>query len=579
MFRSRSGPIIAIILLFGLMVSAGAGAPVPSLREHVRETTLANGLKVVVVERHQAPLFFALITFRVGSTIETLDHTGLSHFMEHMLFKGSKTLGTTDYKKEVPILKELEETAAKMRDLQILIGNWRFDMFEEVLQQTRKSLPPEVLEKVGASESEALQTALETLQNQAEVLPAEWQKTPWITYDNNINYWSIYLELLDLRLQILNLMQEQKQFIQQTALDQIYDIHGAQGLNAGTGYDGTTYMVGLPSNCLELWMFLESDRFQNPVFREFYSEREVIQEEARMYENEPDDVLQKIFMENAFVAHPYGRPIIGWTSDIQRTTRTDMENHFRRFYAPNNCQLTIVGDVNAEETFKMVKRYFSPWKSAEVAQEVLVQEPPQIGEKRIRVEFDAEPQMMMGFHVPAAPHPDYYALRMAEEVLSSGRTSRFYRNIFEKGLTAGSPGAWLGPSDRYPGVFILSGGPRENHTVEELETALLTELDNLKSELVNERELERIRNRYLRSQFDRLRYNRWLAFSISSAFKSRGDWKVLEDDFNRLMAVTPEDIQRVANKYFTSQNRTVASLVKPTEANPPVNANEEGANQ
>lgn len=557
--------VIGVILLLTFNPALAAiPTDVPPLSEKVEETTLDNGLKIVIVERHAAPVFFALQTFRVGSTIEITNRSGLSHFMEHMLFKGSETIGTKNYRKERPIMEELETVALEMRDLQTSMQNWRFQMFEDYTTTVKFDIPPEKKQEAGSDAAATWRMVLEALPESAADLPLEWRDSPWIATDADRNYWLDYRRILELRINISELLTEQREYIVQTEHDGIYDTHGGKNNNAFTSYDETGYTVGLPSNCLELWMFIESDRFMNPVFREFYSERDVILEEKSQREDNPGGALRKSFMEVAFSAHPYRRGAIGWKEDIQLTLRSDMENHFKRYYGPNNCQITIVGDVDAKTVFKMAKKYFGPWERVDIAHEITVTEPEQQGERRLEVEYDAEPQMLIGYHVPSTPHPDSYALEMTARILSTGKTSRFYMNIFvEKRLTGRSPYAWIGPGDRYPGLFTIGAASRAPHTLEEVEEAVFEELETLKKELVSDRDLERAKNRYKVWELMRMRSNQWLAYTLGGSFVTSGDWRTSIDDYERLMKVTSEDIKRVAEKYFTKTNRTVGYLVKP----------------
>ena len=556
-------PLLTIALFFTPL--ATTNGEVGTLDDRVREKVLDNGLRVVVVERHNAPVFFSLISFRVGSCQELPNHSGLSHFLEHMLFKGTKTLGTTDYKKELPIMEELEAVAARIKDKQVALKPWRFDLFEEYATKVRAELPAEVREKVSSNEAERWRATLDAMPVDLKKLPEEWLVNPWTVEDGDQNHWKNYRELLEERIRLTELIIEHKQYISDSEpMDAIYKRNGSKSLNAFTTNDQTTYMVGLPSNCLELWMYLESNRFKDPVFREFYNERDVVQEEYRQRSSNPGSKLYKRVLQTAFQTHPYSDPVIGNLSDIRLTLRSDMEEHFERYYAPNNCQLAIVGDVDANVVFKMAEKYFGPWKASEVAEEVTVIEPEQDGERRVKVEYQAEPRLIMAFHVPVAPHPDSYPLVMADYILSSGRTSRFYKSIFEEQqLTASAPGIWDAPGERYPNLMMFSATPKSPHTSEEVEEAILEELEKLKTEPISDRELEKVRNSFKKYQLNRMASNQWLAFSLSGVFVNRGDWRTITQDFERLMTVKPEDVQRVARKYFTAANKTVATLVKP----------------
>jgi len=495
-----------------------------------------------------------------------------------MLFKGSKTIGTSSYKAEVPLMEKMEGIARRIQANMTAMEAWRYDQFEEYSLGVRTGLPREVLDKSAGDEAVIWRALLDTLPKDPSELPAEWNASPWTFKDDKSDYWGLYLEILKLRAELSDLLTKQRQYFTDTQpLDGIYDVHGGQSFNAFTTEDQTTYMVGLPSSCLELWMYLESDRFQNPVFRQFYSEKEVVLEELRNDENEPEYMMWTAFQGAAFNAHPYGRPVIGWMGDVRSTTRSDMEDFFWRYYTPNNCQITIVGDVDAEEVFKLAKKYFGKWKPGEPSPEVTIKEPEQTGERRVTVEFDAEPQLLIGYHIPAAPHPDSYAISILQSILSGGRTSRFWKNIFEKGLTGDAPRVYSGPADRYPNLLVIETAPKAPLPIEEVESAILNEIERLKNEPVSEWELERVKNRIRVSDLNRIASNQWLAFSLSYAFIRSGDWRSLTDDYNRRLEVTPEDIQRVARKYLTQQNRTVAVLVK--KENQQTAVTEAGENQ
>ena len=186
----------------------------------------------------------------------------------------------------------------------------------------------------------------------------------------------------------------------------------------------------MPANKLELWAAIESDRMQNAVLREFYTERDVVMEERRRsYEAEPMGKLWETFQATAFVAHPYGQPTIGWMSDIEYLSRTKAEAFLHKYYAPNNAIVAIVGDIDTDATIALVEKYFAAIPPGTPVGPVTVEEPQQMGEKEIEIVGDAEPQLLIGFHKPTFPDPDDYVFDVIDMLLSQGRTSRLYRKL------------------------------------------------------------------------------------------------------------------------------------------------------
>jgi predicted Zn-dependent peptidase len=488
--------IFALLLLF-----LPAAAFPFSLEGRVKEFTLENGMKVLLLERHQSPTISFHIRFRVGAVDENVGMTGTAHLLEHMLFKGTKTLGTRNYAEEEKVLSRMESVASS-------------------------------LESERAKGDKADKDFLKYLEETFQKLQAEHRK--WVVKDE---------------------------------VERLYSQSGAVGFNAFTSQDSTAYVVSLPSNRLELWARIESDRLLNPVLREFYSERDVVMEERRRsYDSKPQRMLMENFLAAAFIAHPYGRPIIGWASDIQSLDKRATEEFFRTFYSPANTVLAIVGDVNPEEALPVIKKYFERIPRQVLPPPLKTREPEQAGERRIRVETDANPQLIMGFHKPNAPHPDDAVGEIIEGILSYGRTSRLYRRLVEDEKIAVEASASNGfPGERYPNLFILSGTPRHPHTAEELEKALLEELDRLKKEPVEEQELQKIKNQIQTSFLRKLDSNSSLAYWLSYGQSLFGSWRYVTERIQAYEKVTPEDVRRAARKYFIPRNRTVATLVKPSE--------------
>lgn len=470
----------------------------------VKEHTLKNGLKVLLLERHNAPVVSTVIRFRVGSVDEHPGITGSAHLLEHMLFKGSQQFGTSNYEAEVALMKEIDKVAHE----------WTAEM-------KKIKNPPYAGDQ---KKAEALREKLRELQG------------------------------------------KQKEYVIKDELWETYLKNGGSGLNASTSEDGTQYFVSLPSNKLEVWAMLESDRMASPVLREFYSERDVVFEERRLRtDTQPMGKLYEQFAATAFTAHPYNWPVVGWASDISTVLREDVEEFFRIHYAPNNAIIAIVGDINPDETIKLIEKYFASIPSQTPPPPVFTEEPEQKGERRIQVEFDANPQMLIGYHMPAAAHPDQYVLDVIASVLSRGRTSRLYKSLVEEKKLCASINA-SSYASRYPDLFTVSTIPLAPHTTSEVEKAVYEELEKLKKEPVTDWELERTRNQ-LEADFIRtLNSNMGLAFQLSNWQAVTGDWKFILTLKEKRKAVTREDIIKVAQKYFIPSNRTVATLVRPEKS-------------
>jgi predicted Zn-dependent peptidase len=485
-----------IALIFSMLLLCFQGVALGStvLVDKVFEHRFDNGLKLLVVERHDTPVVSAYITIGVGSVHETSETRGVAHLLEHMLFKGTKTLGTTDYTKEKPLLEEIE--------------------------------------RVGSQ--------LDALRLQNDVSPAE---------------------VAALEKQLTDLQAEHKQYVVKDVFSNLYSENGGVGYNAFTSKDLTTYLISLPSNKLELWALIESDRMKNPVLREFYTERDVIREERRRsYDTNPARKHYESLVTNAFKVHPYRNPIIGWHSDIANLSPQKTRGFLEKYYAPVNTVIALVGDIRAADAVALVGRYFGDIAPGTPAPRVSAVEPEQKGEKRILEVFDAEPRLAIAWHKPTMPDKDDYAFDLIDQILGSGRTSRLYRSLVEEQKLATSVSVYGAPGSRYPNLFVIEGIPRYPHTVEELESAIYTELDKLKNELVDEDELTKVRNRLLTDQLRQLRSNSGLARLLTSYQSLAGDWRYVANYAVEIDKLSAEDLKQVANRYFTKSNRTVVVL-------------------
>lgn len=486
-----------ILLIAVLLAACATGTHAAGLEEKVVEHTMKNGMKLLMLERHTSPTVSAWIRFRVGSVDERSDERGIAHLLEHMLFKGTTTLGTKDYASEKPILDRIEETGQAL-----------------------------IAEKARRDKGD--KSRIDELSKQLAALEADASK-----------------------------------FVIKDEFFELYSKNGGVGYNAFTSRDGTTYLISLPSNKLELWAAIESDRLKNAVLREFYTERSVVMEERRRsYDADPESKLWETFVASSFLTHPYGQPTIGWMSDIESLTRTKAEQFFHSYYAPNNAIVAIVGDIDSKAVISLVERYFGEIPPGKPLPPVTAEEPKQGGERRIELVAEAEPTLIIGYHKPAIMAADDYVFDVITMILGSGRTSRFYKKLVIEKQIATEVGAFDAPGSRFPNLFVVSANPRTPHTITEVEEAIQAELDLLKTEPVAERDLQRILNKIEYEEARRMGTNGGLARNLTEYEAVTGSWRYMTEYRGKVQKVTSADIQRVASQYFTRENRTVGFISK-----------------
>jgi predicted Zn-dependent peptidase len=347
-------------------------------------------------------------------------------------------------------------------------------------------------------------------------------------------------------------------------LDRILTEAGARGLNATTSNEATTYFVELPSNHAELWFGLEADRMAHPVFREFYTERDVVTEERRMrIDTDPGGTLFEQHLAEAFTMHPYGVPVVGYMSDLETLSRRDIADYYRRFYGPNNAVVAIVGALDPDTVEEWARKYFGPIPRGEEPPPVLAVEPEQRGERRITVEWDAEPRLRIGWHVPSALDDESAAIGVLAAVLTGGRTSRLYkRMVLGEQLVTGVY-ASTGPGSLFPQLFQIDAVPRSGQSLERIEATIYEEIARLVETGPSERELESVRNQVAAGEVRRMTSNLGLAFQIADSQALLGDWSETFRSAEELDAVTADDVRHVAEQYLVEHNRTVAVLRRP----------------
>jgi predicted Zn-dependent peptidase len=309
-------------------------------------------------------------------------------------------------------------------------------------------------------------------------------------------------------------------------------------------------------------MSMESDRFANPVLREFYKERDVVMEERRLRtESQPVGRLLEEFLAVAYKAHPYGEPVVGHMSDLETMTRSEAEAFFKKHYSLSNLTVAIVGDVNPRQIRELAERYFGRIPSGPKPDPVETVEPPQLGQRRVVVQDPAQPFVLIGYHKPNINHPDNAVFDAITEIAGVGRTSRLYKSLVkEKKIAVAASGFPGMPGDKYPGLFLFYAVPARDHTNQECEEALDAEIEKLKTALVLPEELAKAKTRSRASLIRQLDSNSGLASLLTYYDVVTGDWRNLFKQLEDIDEVTAEDIQRVAKQYFTTSNRTVGVI-------------------
>jgi predicted Zn-dependent peptidase len=456
---------------------------------------LDNGMKFIVLERHQAPVVSFLTYADVGGVDEPDGKTGVAHFLEHLAFKGTTKIGTKDYLAEKPLLERLERLDAQ----------------------------------ITTAKAEGKKEEVARLEAEFKQVEAQAAK-----------------------------------LVVQNEMGQIVEQAGGVGLNANTSTEATRYFYSFPSNKLELWMSLESERFLEPVLsREFYKEKDVILEERRLrVENSPIGQMVEKFIDAAYKVHPYRRPVIGYDQDIRGLTPEDVQKFFDTYYAPNNLAIAVVGDVNPKEVKRLAETYFGRFQAKAKPQSKISVEPKQTQTREVSLELPSQPWYLEGYHRPAITHPDNAVYEIISRLLSDGRTSRLYKSLVEKQRLALSAQGYSGfPGDKYPNLMFFYALTAPGHTVDELATGLRQEIDNLRTQPVTAAELKRVKTQARADLLRSLDSNMGMAQLLLEYEVKTGSWQNLFKQLDEIAAVTPADVQRVAKATFTPENRTIGKLL------------------
>ena len=364
-------------------------------------------------------------------------------------------------------------------------------------------------------------------------------------------------------------IKDAQQYVVPNEFSEILDRNGVEDINAFTAEDNTGYFYSLPINRLELWAYMESSRYTHPVFREFYKERNVVTEERRMRtDSNPIGRLIEQFVAEAYAAHPYHRPGVGYISDLDSFSATDAQHFFDTYYIPSNMVVAVVGDIDPAQTMALIEKYFSRIPSHEKPDERTTVEPPQNSERRVILHEHSQPMYLEGYHRPDYRDKDDAVYDALADLLSEGRTSRLYRTLVrDKKIASEAEGGTGFPGVKYPHLFYFFALPVPGHKPEEIADVIHAEIERLKTEDISDDELKMVKTRAKANLIRSLDSNEGLAQNLAVFQTLYGDWRELFRSVDRIDAVTKADIRRVANQVFVPTNRTVGIIENVAAAN------------
>ncbi len=489
-----------------LIPAALCGQSLAEFEKRVTEFDLRNGMHFIVIERHDAPVVSFHSYVNAGAVDDPSGETGIAHMFEHMAFKGTEAIGSKNYPAEKAALEHVERVYDR-------------------LEQTRR----EAGERHAAPDAKAM-AAIQTELEQAI---------------DKANSYEIPNEY-----------------------DRIVEANGGVGMNAGTSEDSTDYFYSFPSNRVELWFLLESQRFLAPVFREFYKERDVVREERRMRtESSPQGLLIESLLSTAFAAHPYKTGPAGWASDIENFRLSEAIKFYKTYYVPGNITIGIAGDVDPKEARRLAERYFGMIPPGALPPRVRTVEPPQRGEKRAQVISATEPYLAIGYKRPSQNDPDDLIFDVLGDVLAGGRTGVLYTELVrDKRLALGAFAQPSFPGGKYPNLFLFYLIPNRGRTLEENEKACYEIVERLKTTKVSDEALQRVKTKLRADLIRKLDSNSGLAGELPSYHAAYGDWRRLFTELEAYNRITADDVLRVARQYLTAETRTVAYTVPPASA-------------
>jgi predicted Zn-dependent peptidase len=498
----RARALLAAIALILPPIALQLPAPPKSFANDlpfpVTQHTLKNGMRLLIVERHDAPTFSAHIRFKVGSADDPPGLTGMAHLVEHMMFKGTALFGTTDAAREAPLLDRIDSLQVAIEESSPL-GHFAQD---PVRLQTLKQ---ELAELEAQVQSLAVQNELARTyrRNGATNLNA-------VTYRDSTQF---FVTLPKNRFELWALLE---------------------------------------SDRFRTPVFRELST-ERAVIQEEY---------RQSIEANPQGLLQATTYTAAFTAVPYRHPIWGWPADLAHITRPLAQAFAHAYYTPNNAFLVLVGDLDPSQVIPVVERYFGGISERSAPTVRHFEEPRQLGQRRAMLHFPAEPQLVMFFQGPPFGHPDTDVLSLLAILLVNGRASRLHRHLVEEQQLATSVASDTSWFLRHASLFSLLATPRPPHNLAEVERAIQIELDALTTELISTEELHRIQNHYEFRAATRSNSNATFAADLARMWDLTGDWRAVFSIRQQMLAITPDRIRDVARRWLRPDRSTIGWLIR-----------------
>ncbi|MBU2591001.1 MAG: insulinase family protein, partial [Nitrospinae bacterium] len=343
----------------------------------------------------------------------------------------------------------------------------------------------------------------------------------------------------------------------------IYAASGGTGYNAWTSVDATNYIINLPSNKLELWAAVESDRMKNHVLREYYQERDVVMEERRSrFENNPEGTIYEQLIISSFENSPYKHPVIGLEEDLKYLPKAKVEEFLDRYYLPNNCIISVVGDIEAAEVITLIDKYFGDIRGGEIPKGRVYKGDIDRGEINRELRLEANPKIMISYHKPNLPHKDDYVFDIIDSLLTQGRTSRLHKRLVLEDKVAVAVSSGTAPGTRYENLFMIDIVPKEGHSSKEIIAIIEDEIGKLQTHPPTQYELQKVINNLEAEMIRAMRGNEGIASKLAYYEAIAGDWRYMVEHINNVRNITPEDIRETAGRYLSRRNRTIVEIVK-----------------